>query len=82
MPLHAPREVVGTPTEELDTQPEREAIGHPADVVHRERLCLGGAGIDGTGHAAAKLGLNPSTLRSRMAKLRITRPARPAEPGR
>jgi transcriptional regulator with GAF, ATPase, and Fis domain len=38
--------------------------------------------IDGTGHAAAKLGLNPSTLRSRMRKLGITRPARPAEPGR
>jgi transcriptional regulator with GAF, ATPase, and Fis domain len=38
--------------------------------------------IDGTGHAAAKLGLNPSTLRSRMRKLGITRPARPAEPWR
>jgi transcriptional regulator with GAF, ATPase, and Fis domain len=38
--------------------------------------------IDGTGHAAAKLGLNPSTLRSRMRKLGISRPARPAEPGR
>jgi transcriptional regulator with GAF, ATPase, and Fis domain len=38
--------------------------------------------IDGKGHAAAKLGLNPSTLRSRMAKLGLRRPARPAEPGR
>jgi transcriptional regulator with GAF, ATPase, and Fis domain len=38
--------------------------------------------IDGTGHAAETLGLNPSTLRSRMRKLGIRRPARSAEPGR
>ena len=38
--------------------------------------------IEGPGHAAAKLGLNPGTLRSRMTKLGIRRPARPAEPGR
>ena len=38
--------------------------------------------IEGPGHAAEKLGLHPSTLRSRMAKLGITRPARPDEPGR
>ena len=39
--------------------------------------------IDGKGHAAAaRLGLNSSTLRSRMRKLGIARPARPAEPGR
>jgi formate hydrogenlyase transcriptional activator len=38
--------------------------------------------IDGKAHAAAKLGLNPSTLRSRIRKLGITRPARPAETGR
>jgi len=34
--------------------------------------------IAGKGHAAEKLGLHPNTLRSRMEKLRITRPARPA----
>jgi transcriptional regulator with GAF, ATPase, and Fis domain len=32
--------------------------------------------IDGKGHAAEKLGLNPSTLRSWMERLDITRPAR------
>jgi len=32
--------------------------------------------IDGKGHAAEKLGLNPSTLRSWMERLGITRPAR------
>jgi len=31
--------------------------------------------VDGAGNAAATLGLNPSTLRSRMQKLGITRPA-------
>jgi transcriptional regulator with GAF, ATPase, and Fis domain len=34
--------------------------------------------VDGAGNAAATLGLNPSTLRSRMQKLGITRPTRPA----
>jgi transcriptional regulator with GAF, ATPase, and Fis domain len=34
--------------------------------------------IDGKGHAAEKLGLNPSTLRSWMERLGITRPARNA----
>jgi len=34
--------------------------------------------IDGKGHAAEKLGLNPSTLRSWMERLGITRPARHA----
>jgi hypothetical protein len=38
--------------------------------------------INGRGHAAAVLGLDPNTPRSRMAKLGIRRPARPAEPGR
>jgi formate hydrogenlyase transcriptional activator len=32
--------------------------------------------IDGKGHAAEKLGLNPSTLRSWMERLGIARPAR------
>jgi formate hydrogenlyase transcriptional activator len=32
--------------------------------------------IEGRGQAADRLGLNPSTLRNRMRKLRITRPAR------
>ncbi len=34
--------------------------------------------IHGKGNAAQKLGLHPNTLRSRMQKLGITRPARPA----
>jgi transcriptional regulator with GAF, ATPase, and Fis domain len=34
--------------------------------------------IDGKGHAAEKLGLNPSTLRSWMERLGITRPVRDA----
>ncbi len=34
--------------------------------------------INGAGHAAQLLGLNPNTLRFRMKKLGITRPARPA----
>jgi len=34
--------------------------------------------IDGKGHAAEKLGLNPSTLRSWMERLGIVRPARRA----
>ena len=36
--------------------------------------------INGPGHAADVLGLHPNTLRSRMAKLGIRRPARRAEP--
>jgi transcriptional regulator with GAF, ATPase, and Fis domain len=38
--------------------------------------------INGEGNAAAVLGLEPSTLRSRMQKLGIRRPARPPAPGR
>jgi transcriptional regulator with GAF, ATPase, and Fis domain len=68
----------------------RGAAGEPAlerlDAVERAHirrvLATCDWKIDGTGHAAAKLGLNPSTLRSRMRKLGITRPARPARPGR
>jgi transcriptional regulator with GAF, ATPase, and Fis domain len=68
----------------------RGAAGPPSperlDAVERAHIrrvleaCAGK--IDGKGHAAAKLGLNPSTLRSRIRKLGITRPARPAETGR
>jgi transcriptional regulator of acetoin/glycerol metabolism len=38
--------------------------------------------INGAGNAAEVLGLEPSTLRSRMQKLGIGRPARPRVPGR
>jgi formate hydrogenlyase transcriptional activator len=38
--------------------------------------------INGDGNAAAVLGLEPSTLRSRMQKLGIRRPARPRATGR
>jgi transcriptional regulator with GAF, ATPase, and Fis domain len=34
--------------------------------------------IHGKGNAAEKLGLHPNTLRYRMRKLGITRPARPS----
>ena len=36
--------------------------------------------IDGTGHAAAVLGLHPNTLRFRMQKLGISRPSRRPQP--
>jgi transcriptional regulator of acetoin/glycerol metabolism len=38
--------------------------------------------INGTGNAAERLGINPNTLRSRMLKLGIVRPAgaRPRRP--
>ena len=39
---------------------------------------VAGEGIHGKGNAAEKLGLHPNTLRSRMQKLGITRPARPS----
>jgi transcriptional regulator with GAF, ATPase, and Fis domain len=56
------------------------------DEVEREHIlrvlerC--GWRINGEGNAAAVLGLEPSTLRSRMQKLGIRRPARPQAPGR
>ncbi len=47
--------------------------------VHIRRVLEGcGWKIDGKGHAAEKLGLHPNTLRSRMEKLGISRPARRA----
>ena len=60
------------------------SIGQPAperlDDMQRAhiRRVLEGCGwkIDGKGHAAEKLGLNPSTLRSWMDRLGIARPAR------
>jgi formate hydrogenlyase transcriptional activator len=66
--------VVRTPT----GQPALERL----DDVQRAHIrhVLEGCGwkIDGKGHAAEKLGLNPSTLRSWMERLGITRPARDA----
>jgi formate hydrogenlyase transcriptional activator len=46
---------------------------HIEDVLRRCRWC-----IDGAGNAAEVLGLHPSTLRFRMKKLGIRRPAGPA----
>ena len=62
----------------------RGATGHPSlerlDQVERAhiRRVLEGTSwkIDGKGHAAEKLGLHPNTLRSRMQKLGLSRPAR------
>jgi len=72
--------------EEMLSAAARGPAGQPAlerlDDVQRAhiRSVLEGCGwkIDGKGHAAEKLGLNPSTLRSWMERLGITRPARPA----
>jgi formate hydrogenlyase transcriptional activator len=72
--------------EELLNAAARGPAGQPAlerlDDVQRAhiRRVLEGCDwkIDGKGHAAEKLGLNPSTLRSWMERLGITRPARRA----
>jgi transcriptional regulator with GAF, ATPase, and Fis domain len=59
------------------------ALGRLDDVQRAHiRQVLEGCGwmIDGKGHAAERLGLNPSMLRSWMERLGITRPARPAWP--
>jgi transcriptional regulator with GAF, ATPase, and Fis domain len=49
------------------------------DRAHIERVVeASGWRIHGKGNAAQKLGLHPNTLRSRMQKLGITRPARPS----
>ena len=63
----------------------RGATGHPSverlDDVERAhiRRVLESCGwkVGGRGHAAEKLGLHPNTLRSRMQKLGIRRPAPP-----
>jgi formate hydrogenlyase transcriptional activator len=70
--------------EEMMNAPARGPGGRPAlerlDDVQRAHIrgVLEGCGwkIDGKGHAADKLGLNPSTLRSWMERLGITRPPR------
>ena len=68
------RSAGGPPSLERLDEVERAHIRHVLEACAWK--------IEGPGHAAEKLGLNPGTLRSRMAKLGITRPARPAEPGR
>ena len=50
--------------------------GRPPQPAEHRAEC--GWKIDGKGHAAEKLGLHPNTLRSRMQKLGISRPARRA----
>jgi formate hydrogenlyase transcriptional activator len=70
--------------EEMLNAPAHGAAGQPAlerlDDVQRAhiRSVLESCSwkIDGKGHAADKLGLNPSTLRSWMERLGITRPPR------
>jgi formate hydrogenlyase transcriptional activator len=58
-----------------------EPFAERADQVERDHLLRVleryGWKIDGAGHAAEALGLHPSTLRSRMQKLGIRRPADP-----
>jgi len=60
----------------------RRAGGDRLDHIEREHIVrvLDRCGwrIDGRGHAAEALGLHPNTLRSRMQKLGIRRPARRA----
>jgi len=64
------------------TRPTAERL----DEIEREHILRMleryGWRINGEGNAAAMLGLEPSTLRSRMQKLGIRRPARPQVPRR
>ena len=70
-------ETLGAAVRGATAQPALERL----DDVERAHICrvLEGTSwkIDGKGHAAEKLGLHPNTLRSRMEKLGISRPARP-----
>ena len=75
--LHV-EEVLGRPAAVDPTDHERLAEVQRAHI--QRVLESSGWRIEGPGHAAQKLGLNPSTLRSQMQKLGIARPARPGEP--
>ena len=76
---------IGEHLEETPGALGRGAAGQPAserlddlERAHIRRAVDGwGWKIHGKGNAAEKLGLHPNTLRSRMQKLGITRPARP-----
>jgi len=72
--LEEPLAVPARPTPDRLDEIERKHILHMLDRC--------GWRINGEGNAAAVLGLEPSTLRSRMQKLGIRRPARPRLPGR
>jgi transcriptional regulator with GAF, ATPase, and Fis domain len=65
----APRGAIG--------QPSLERLDHVERAHIRRVLAACDWKIDGKDHAAEKLGLHPNTLRSRMQKLGISRPADP-----
>jgi transcriptional regulator with GAF, ATPase, and Fis domain len=64
----------------LIARPGADRLDHVEREHLRRVLERCGWRINGQGHAADVLGLHPNTLRSRMAKLGIRRPARRAEP--
>jgi formate hydrogenlyase transcriptional activator len=71
-------ETLGAAARGATAQPSLERLDH-VERAHIRRV-LGECGwkIAGKGHAAQTLGLHPNTLRSRMQKLGISRPAHPA----
>jgi transcriptional regulator with GAF, ATPase, and Fis domain len=71
-------ETLGAAIRGATAQPALERL-NDVERAHIRRVLEGTRWkIDGKGQAAEKLGLHPNTLRSRMQKLGISRPARPA----
>lgn len=79
-----PRTTTGAPA--TARNPSAGTDHRTLDEVERDHILAICAACDwrinGTGNAAERLGINPNTLRSRMLKLGITRPAgfRPRRP--
>jgi transcriptional regulator with GAF, ATPase, and Fis domain len=70
-------ETLGAAVRGATAQPALERLDD-VERAHIRRVLEGTSWkIDGQGHAAEKIGLHPNTLRSRMEKLGISRPARP-----
>lgn len=73
-----PEETLGAVARGAAGQPVLERLDDVERAHIRRVLESCGWTIDGKGHGAEKLGLHPNTLRSRMERLGITRPSRPA----
>ena len=58
----------------VDMRPQRLADAERRHILSVLEDC--GGTVNGVGNTADRLGINPSTLRSRMKKLGIKRPAR------
>jgi len=71
-------EALGAAARGATGRPSLDRLDHVEGAHIRRVLADCGWKIDGKGHAAEKLGLHPNTLRSRMQKLGISRPAHPA----